>query len=287
MQRYVIVAETGSDIPKDLADKYGIYIVPMHVTFGDVMKDDGTFSPEEVCSYYDKTGQLPKTSGCNPEDFTKIFDEIFGKYTDCHIIYMAYSAVTTCSYQSAKIAGEGNEHISFIDTQHVTVGQCAAVIRLAQELEQHPEWTIWQVEEAAIRIAKSVNMCFTPSNLDYLRAGGRVSNATALCGNILGIHPKIELVDGYLKATKKYRGKMRKVVLNLIADFVNENNLDRQEIWMGCTNGFSDELKEEAMNLGRELGFQKVNWIKTGGVITTHGGPNAFCMAGFSAEENK
>lgn len=37
---------------------------------------------------------------------------------------------------------EGNEHISFIDTQHVTVGQCAAVIRLAQELEQHPEWTI-------------------------------------------------------------------------------------------------------------------------------------------------
>lgn len=80
-----------------------------------------------------------------PEDFTKVFDEIWGKYPGCHIIYIAYSAVTTCSFQSAKIAAEEKENISFIDTKHVTVGQCAAVIRMAQELEKHPEWT---VEEA-------------------------------------------------------------------------------------------------------------------------------------------
>lgn len=287
MKKIVILAETGSDIPKDLAEKYGIYIVPMHVTFGDVVKDDGTFPPEEVCYYYEKTGQLPKTSGCNPEDFTKIYNQIYEEHPDCHIIYMAYSAVTTCSYQSAMIAAEGNEHISFLDTKNVTVGQCAAVIRLAQELEKHPEWSVEQAVEAAKQIMDSVKMCFTPSNLDYLRAGGRVSNATALCGNILSIHPKIELLDGYLKATKKYRGKMRKVVLNLISDFVSEQNLDRQELWMGCTNGFSDELKKEAITTAYEMGFQKVNWIKTGGVITTHGGPNAFCMAGFTNKGNE
>ena len=282
MHKYVIVAETGSDISKDLADKYGIYLVPMHVSFGDVMKDDGTFPPEEVCSYYEKTGELPKTSGCNPSDFSKVFDEINEKYPDSYIIYMAYSSVTTCSYQSALIAAEGKERISFIDTKNVTVGQCAAVIRLAQELEKHPEWTVENVVDSANEIIRSVRMCFTPNNLDYLSAGGRVSNASALCGNILSIHPKIELVDGYLKATKKYRGKMKKVVLSLIYDFTEEKNLDRQEIWMGSSNGFSDELKKEAINTAYELGFQKVNWISAGGVITTHGGPKSFCMAGFS-----
>ncbi len=281
MKKYIVVAETGSDIPNDLVEKYGIYIVPMHVTFGEEVRDDGSFAPEEVCEYYKKTGRLPKTSGCNPDDFVKVFNEIFEKYPGCHIVYMAYSAVTTCAYQSAKIAAEDNENISFIDTKHVTVGQCAAVIRMAQELEAHPEWSIEQVEAAAKRISESVRMCFVPSNLDYLRAGGRVSNATALCGNILGIHPKIELLDGYLEATKKYRGKMDKVVLKLIIDFVNEHNLDRKELWMGNTNGFSAELKEKAITLAHELGFEKVNWMLTGGVITTHGGPNAFCMAGF------
>lgn len=282
MKKYVIIAETGSDIPKELAEKHGIYIVPMHVTFGDEVKDDGTFPAKDVCDYYEKTGKLPKTSGCNPEDFVAIFEKIDKDYPDCHIIYMAYSAVTTCSYQSAVIAAEGRTNITFIDTKNVTVGQGAAVIRLAEEIEAHPEWNIKDVEEVANKIAETVVLSFVPSNLDYLRAGGRVSNATALCGNILGIHPRIELIDGYLKATKKYRGKMKKVVLALISEFVEEKNLDRREIWLGCTPGFSDELKKEAMDLAYELGFEKVNWIYTGGVITTHGGSNAFCMAGFS-----
>lgn len=285
MQKYIIVAETGSDIPKDYAEKYGIYLVPMHVTFGDEMKDDGAFPTEEVCAYYEKTGKVPKTSGCNPEDFIKIFDEIYAKHPDCHIIYMAYSAITTCSFQSAKIAAGDNKNISFIDTKHVTVGQCAAVIRLVQELETHPQWTVEQVEAAAERISRSVNMCFIPSNLDYLRAGGRVSNATALCGNILSIHPKIELIDGHLKATRKYRGKMSKVVMSLVSDFVTENNLDRSEIWMGSTPGFSDELKETIIDEVKKLGFETIHWIPTGGVITTHGGSNAFCIAAFSAEQ--
>ncbi|WP_426350557.1 DegV family protein [Alloiococcus sp. CFN-8] len=284
MNRYVIIAETGSDIPKALADKYGIYLVPMHVTFDDVMKDDGSFPPEEVCSYYERTGQIPKTSGCNPEDFNKVFDEINEKHPDSYIIYMAYSAVTTCSYQSAVIASEGREGISFIDTKNVSFGQCAVVIRLAQEIEKHPEWTVKEVVDAANEIISSVSMCFTPYNLDYLSAGGRVSNASALCGNLLSIHPKIQLIDGYLKATKKYRGKMKKVVLNLIYDFTEEKNLDRQEVWMGSSIGFSDELKEEAINAAYGLGFQKVNWISAGGVITTHGGPKAFGIAGFTSE---
>ena len=287
MKKYIIVAETGSDIPKELADKYEIYLVPMYVTFGEEVKDDGTFPAKDVCVYYERTGKLPKTSGCNPEDFMKVFEKIEEKYPNAHIVYMAYSAVTTCSFQSAKLAAEGKSNISFIDTKHITVGQCASVIRLAQELEKHPEWTVKEVEAIASQISRSVKMCFIPSNLDYLRAGGRVSNATALCGNILSIHPKIELLDGYLKATRKYRGKMKKVVRSLILDFCEEQNFDRQEVWMGCTNGFSEELKADAIEIAKELGFQKVHWIMTGGVITTHGGPNAFCMAGFSSEKKE
>ncbi len=280
--KYIFVAETGSDIPEELAAKYSIHLVPMYVTFGDTVMVDRTFQPEAVCQYYEKNGKLPKTSGSNPEDFIQVFNAIFAENPGCHIVYMAYSAVTTCSYQSAKMAAEENPNISFIDTKHVTVGQCAAVIRLAQEVEKNPHWSVAEVEAAAERICKSVKMCFIPYNLDYLRAGGRVSNTTALCGNLLGIHPRIELLDGYLKATKKYRGKMGPVVQKLIQEYCQEQGLNRQEIWLGSSCGFSDALKEEAIAAAKELGFQKVNWMHVGGVITTHGGPNAFCMAGFA-----
>ena len=93
----VLLAETGSDITPEIAKEYGIYIVPMHVQMGDITKDDGTFPPEEVCVYYERTGKVPKTSGSTPEDFEIILEKIHNENPDKHILYLAYSAVTTCS----------------------------------------------------------------------------------------------------------------------------------------------------------------------------------------------
>ena len=72
MSNIVPVAETGVDIPSDLARQYGIYLVTMHVTMGDRTLDDGTFPVEEIYGYYQRTGKLPKTSGCAPENFSRI-----------------------------------------------------------------------------------------------------------------------------------------------------------------------------------------------------------------------
>lgn len=76
MQNIVLVAESGADIPPELARHHRIHIVPMHVSFGDETKDDGTFPVEEICAYYDRTGKLPKTSASTPGDFTTVFDDI-------------------------------------------------------------------------------------------------------------------------------------------------------------------------------------------------------------------
>lgn len=55
MKHIILAAETGADIPPDVARRCGIYIVPMHVAFGDATRDDGDFPPEEVCAYYERT----------------------------------------------------------------------------------------------------------------------------------------------------------------------------------------------------------------------------------------
>lgn len=60
MSQIILMAETGSDIPADLAKKEGIELVPMHVSFGDTTKDDGSFPPSDVVTFYKETGILPK-----------------------------------------------------------------------------------------------------------------------------------------------------------------------------------------------------------------------------------
>ena len=52
MSKIILVAESGSDITPELAERYNIQIVPMHVNFGDETLDDGSFPPEQIVEYY-------------------------------------------------------------------------------------------------------------------------------------------------------------------------------------------------------------------------------------------
>ena len=282
MKKYILVAETGSDISPEMAAEYGIEIVPMHVTFDDETLDDGSFPVEKIPEYYNTTGKIPKTSGSTPGDFEKKFDEIHEKYPEAHILYLAYSAVTTCSYQSAVIASEDRDYVTALDTKQVSFGQGLVVTKVARFIKENPEVSLEKLVEKANDIIAHARMCFLPDNLDFLHAGGRVSNAAFLGARILNIHPCIEILDGKLVATKKYRGKMKKVVDKLIRDYAQHYALRKDEVWLGHTIGISDEVKEWAENAAKECGFEKIKWIQAAGVITTHGGPAAFGFTGLA-----
>ena len=278
----ILVAETGSDVPAELARENGIYLVPMHVSMGTDTLDDGTFPPEDVCEYYDRTGKVPTTSASTPYDFTKVFEEIHQKWPDKKILHLAYSAVTTCSYQNAGLAAEGSDYIVSVDTKHVSVGQAAVVLEVARLLNENPDIDIEEAAILARKVADHVQMCFIPRNLDYLRAGGRVSNAAALVGNILSLHPCIEITDGHLLAKKKYRGSTLKVIPKLIDDYVEKHSLKKEQVYFIHSPGLEDDARMAAEKAAEKHGFKKVTWMKTGCVITCHGGPGAFGIVGFS-----
>ena len=285
MKKIILLAETGSDVNVALAKEYGVEIVPMHVSFDTETLDDGDFPVEKIVDYYQTTGKLPKTSGSTPEDFEIVFDRIHAEHPDAQILYLAYSAITTCSMQSGVIAAEGRDYVTIVDTKQVSAGQCNVVIAMAELLRDHPDMTMEEAVAAAEDLISRANMCFMPDNLEFLRAGGRVSNVAFLGARILNLHPVIEILDGQLMATKKYRGKMNKVAAQLVADYAEKYDLDRDCLWFVYVTGFSDEVRAVAEHAAKKAGFQKTRWIQAGGVITTHGGPAAFGLAGFSKKK--
>lgn len=280
--RIILVAETGGDIPREVAEQYNIQLVPMHVAFGTDTRDDGTFPSEEVCDFYDRTGILCKTSGSVPEDFTKCFDHIHTRWPQAQILYLAYSSVTTCSYQSAQIAAEDRDYVTALDTKAVSAGQYSIVIETAKWLEAHPEATIQEAAQVAQDLISRANMCFVPKDMEYLRAGGRVSNVVALGGKLLGILPLIEILEGKLVATRKLRGKLEALAPKLVREYAEKWSLDRKELWLIWTPRFPDDLKQVVEKNAKDLGFETVTWVKSGGVITSHSGPSAFGVVGFT-----
>lgn len=282
MEKIILLVETGADVPAELAKELGIEIVPMHVEMNGVTLDDGAFPVENILDYYKDGHKLPKTSGSTPFDFEAMFDRLQGEHPDAKILYLAYSAVTTCSCQSAIIASEGRENITIIDTKQVSIGQGMIAIELAKMLRANPEMSFDEVVAAANDMIAQAKMCFLPDNLEFLRAGGRCSNAAAIVGGLLKLKPCIELLDGKLVATKKYRGLMKKVFAQVIEEYAEHYALDRRVLYIVYTVGLADEVRLAAEETAKAKGFAAVEFVRAGGVITTHGGPAAIGMAGFT-----
>ena len=282
-QNIILVAETGSDITPELAKKHDIHLVPMHVTLGSETLDDGSFPPEDVCSYFKRTGKTPTTSASTPYDFNRVFDAIHSQYPNHQILHLAYSAVTTCSYQNALLVSKDRPYVTSVDTKHVSVGQAAVVLSVAHYLAEHPNASMEETAEAARVTAGKTQMCFVPRRLDFLRAGGRVSNAAAMVGNLLGLHPCIEIIDGKLMAQKKYRGALAKFTPRLLEDFDAKHPLDRKCLYFIQTPELEQAVMQAAEEAAQKMGFENIVWMKTGCVITSHSGPGAIGIVGFNA----
>jgi len=284
MSGIVLVAETGSDIPPEIAEKYGIHLVPMHVSFGIETLDDGAFPVDRICEYYERTKEIPKTSACSPADYTAVFDTIRSRWPEKQILHLAYSAATTSSYQSALLSASTYPPgmITSVDTAQVSVGQAAVVIEMAELLDSVPTLPMKEAVKVAEQLRKQVHMCFLPDDLAYLRAGGRVSNVAYMGSRILNLHPCIEIIDGLLVATKKYRGSLKKIVPRFIRENTQKYSLSKERLYLISSIGLDAEICEIAEAEANACGYYEIVWLSTGCVITTHGGPGTIGMVGFS-----
>lgn len=280
MMRYVIVTESGSDLPKDIQEKHGIYIVPMHVTMGDTTYADGSFPVEDVYKYYDENGSLPKTSGSTPADFANVFQEIRDKYPEAEIIHIAYSAVTTMSYQSAITAAEDFDHIHHVDSKNVSVGLTAIVKATAEFIEANPMVTAEEIIHFVEDVRERTRFIFLPQTLVYLNAGGRVSNLVFHAANLLKLHPTIVLDNGYLISGKKYRGSFERCIKKMITDFFEDFNIDPSSVRIGGAPGLTESQRFLMESLVEDKGISSAGWFATGAVISSHGGPGAMGIVG-------
>ncbi|MEA4972606.1 Protein DegV [bioreactor metagenome] len=282
----LIVAETGSDIPAELVSAYNINIVPMHVAMGNETLDDGKFPIQKIYDYYKRTKRVPTTSATNPEEYKNMFEKLHRLFPEKQILHLCYSAVTTATYQNSLIGSEDMDYVTHMDTKGVSLAQAAVVLKIARFLEKKPFSPMEELIAVTQNCISRLKFSFLPGSLEYLRAGGRVSNAAYLGASILGIKPLIEIIDGKLICTKKYRGKIQRVSLQLIEDAICSNNYEKDELYLVYSEGLDKEVMDNAVTAVKKLGYPNVQWIKTGGVITCHSGPGAFGIGGFSAEQS-
>ncbi|MEK5481962.1 MULTISPECIES: DegV family protein [unclassified Viridibacillus] len=280
MRRIILSTESGADLPEVLADKHDVQVIPMHVIMDGQDYLDGHLSVNEIYDFYDRTKKIPSTSATNVHEYNEFFKKIRKDFPDSVIIHIGYTSKASASFQNALIAAEDLKDLFLIDALNVTGGLTAVVMYAVTLLEKEPRIDpVHLIEKIESKVPKS-RLAFIPGSLDFLRAGGRVSNLAYLGGALLKIKPCIELVEGKLVSTKKYRGNMSNVAEKLMRDYLNQYDIDRQQIYFIYSIGLSGNIKQRINEIANETGFKNTTWIQAGAMISTHSGPGGFGIAG-------
>ncbi|MFC4403357.1 DegV family protein [Gracilibacillus xinjiangensis] len=280
MRRIIITTESGADLPPEIADKYTVHVIPMHVIMDGKDYLDGTLPVADIYSFYERTKKIPSTTATNIHEYEQFFKEIQAKYPECVIIHIGYTSKASSSFQNAIIATEELNNIYLIDALNVTGGLAAIVMYALDLLEKEPAIAPEIIVDKIKHIVPNSRLAFIPGSLEFLRAGGRVSNLAYLGGALLKIKPCIELKDGKLVSTKKYRGKMSVVTEKLLQEYFHQYNIDKGQLYLIYSIGLDEKIKRNLTDIAKDNGFKNIKWIQAGAMISTHAGPGGFGVAG-------
>lgn len=280
-KKIIISTDSTSDVPVELQEKYGIITVPLHVVLdGETYDDLVNITPDEIYAHFEKTGNLPKTSAVNMQEYI----DKFKPYVDdgYEIIHFNIGSALSTSHQQCKLAAKELGNVYAVDSCSLSGGTALLAIEAVEMAQQGIEAK--EIVEAVSKKTSKLKCNFIVDKLNYLHAGGRCSSVAMLGANLLGIKPCIEVSneDGSLSVGKKYRGKLTKV----LHQYVNEQladgaNLYRKRAFL-VHAGMPKETIDELYKLMEEKNcFDEIIIIRTGCTISSHCGPDTMgilCM---------
>ena len=225
-----------------------------------------------------RKGDFLKTAMINEFEYEEFFRSLMQEGRN--VIFLDMSREMSSSFVNAGLAAEiireefPEQTLYIMDTLCISGGLGLLVEQMVLRKEQgmgFEEVIAWG-EENKLKIAHR----FTVDDLNYLKAGGRVSNASALVGSLLNIKPVLYVPDkGTLDVVKKARG--RKAALKSILDGVihdlSESGAEGREIHI-----LQADCREDAEKIrdGIKAAFPGVGNItitSLGVVIGAHCGP--------------
>ena len=222
MSDYIIATSSTSDLPRTWLEAHGVPFIPYTYTVGDKLCEDDCREESRAAVYAGmRRGDRLKTSMINEFVYYDFFKALLDRGKD--VIFLDMSKEMSVSFVNANKAADvirpeyPERRLYVMDTCCISGGLGTLVQNMVERMEaggSFDEVVAWG-EANKLKIAHR----FTVDDLNYLKAGGRVSNSAALVGSLLSIKPVLYVPDrGTLDVVKKARG--RKAALKAIIDGV-------------------------------------------------------------------
>lgn len=272
-----LIADSSCDIGPELAERYNVDFVHIHVRLnGSEFFDGVNITHKEIYENYEKNHTLPSTCAVNIDEYESVFAPYIEKGYDIVHVSLGSGLSSTCN--NARLAGEkfGEGRVFVIDSKSLSSGSGHIVCECGERILKG--MSAAQIYDEVSPITDRVSASFILDDLKYLHAGGRCSGLAQFGASLMNIKPCIMVRNelyGSMTVGKKYMGSYKRSALKYVENMIKDRtdiDLDRCFI---THSGTDPDVLEAMKTLALELQpFKELHITHASATICSHCGPN-------------
>ncbi len=269
-----IVTDSTSDIPPEMAEDRQIFLVPLHIMWGQENLRDGVDITRQA--FYERLAvepELPTTSQPSPGEFAAVLQRARDETDAETVIAVTISSALSGTHASAQQAVKMVDFpVHLVDSRTASGALGLHVLAVANARDRGAS------AQEAIRLAdeytRRTRAMLTVDTLEYLHRSGRVTGLRRWIGTALQVKPILHVVDGRIVPLESARGRRNSLrrMLEIFGSWVDASKPLHVAILHGNSSDEADMFEAEIVRRWPPAFLMKVLASATVGAIT---GPKA------------
>ncbi|OUO35009.1 DegV family protein [Olsenella sp. An290] len=209
-QRIAVITDSGTDTPAAFAAAHDVRVVPLRINYSDgsTYENGVDISVREVVERF--ADEVPTTSLPSPLRIRETFEAARASgYTSA--VFVAISSGLSATYETVSMVARQMEDfpVVMVDTKSIGVAAGLVVMEAVRLVESGTP--LDALGGRLAEVSARTRVFFSVQKLDFLRRGGRISEAVYRVGSVLNIKPVLmcDEHEGKYVIAKKARGWQR------------------------------------------------------------------------------
>ncbi len=277
MGKIKIVTDTAASMPLDLAERYGIAVIPYSIQFATESYRDGI--DIDVETFHQKLrseGTMPKTAIPAPGQFVELYQSIAEPGDSIISVHVGRKISGICDSAELAAADLPDFDITVIDTNSVSMktGLMALEAARAVEAGKGKEEILALIEE----VSENTLFFATSVELEHIKESGRIVGAEEAADSAVKVKPVIRFIDGVPQVIDKKR--TQSAVLKRIIELVKEEAAGRSIKQAAIVHANVEPVALEfKAQVEEALAPQAIIVVELGPTLTVHLGPGSLSLA--------
>ena len=285
---YQLFCDSNCELWHTTVKELGLNVIRMPY----IMDDEELFydmgEKHDFKGFFDKMreGATPKTAALNEYAYTEYFEPVLARGEDIYYITFSHQMSGTFNAMKNVIAQLKEKYpereIRFKDSKLISLG--SGFITYYGALKYKEGATMDEMDAYLDELIEHTATYFVVDDLTYLHRGGRVSGASKVIGNLLGIKPILYFnEEGKILNIDKKKGM--KMALSTLLTYMKTKGTELDKYKVFIMQADSEETAEKfADNIRAQFSEVDIHIQPVGPVIGAHCGPGTIGLI-FHAKE--